>query len=95
MESTPIHVPMTVEADIEPIYLALECDTDNIELGIDTVIVVGEGEIYDGPYTAEPLEFDQTLRTKGKTMQKDVTFRAVPYSEVSNLGGGMTANIGG
>ena len=48
---------------------------------------------YTGDYTVIPKVYEQTLVTKNKSMTDDVTVEAVPYAEVSNPSGGVTANI--
>ena len=56
---------------------------------------VGKGaEEYTGEYVVIPKIFEQSLNTTGYVMSRDVTVEKIPYSEVSNLYGGLTANIG-
>lgn len=51
-------------------------------------------EEYDGDYIVTPSGEIQILETNQKKLLDDVTVLAIPYSETSNLAGGMTANIG-
>ena len=67
--------------------------------GFSEVIVEAGGEIIDdyegGAYDITPLPFEsQTFETKGKRMTDDVTVRAIPYYETSNVSG-ITIYIGG
>ncbi len=67
--------------------------------GFSEVIVEAGGEIIDdyegGAYDVTPLPFEsQTFETKGKRMTDDVTVRAIPYYETSNVSG-ITIYIGG
>ena len=50
---------------------------------------------YDGPYDVIPMpNTAQILPTAGLAMTTDVNIHEIPYSEVSNLSGGITATIG-
>lgn len=51
-------------------------------------------ENYGGEYDVTPKVESQTLRTKEKYLLKDVTIKAIPFFEVSNLDGGQTVYIG-
>lgn len=67
--------------------------------GFSEVVVEAGGEIipdYDGgAYDITPKPFEsQTFETKGKRMTDDVTVRAIPYYETSNVSG-ITIYIGG
>ena len=54
-----------------------------------------EKEYYEGDYIVIPKAFeDQDLTTLRKYMTGDVLVKEIPYSEVSNLAGGITVNIG-
>lgn len=48
---------------------------------------------YDGDYNVVPKVTSQVLSTKNKSMRNDVTVEEIPYSEVSNPQGGLTATI--
>ncbi len=50
---------------------------------------------YKGDYTVKPKTIVQILETDKKTMENDVTVKAVPYSMVDNAAGGQTVTIGG
>lgn len=52
------------------------------------------GETYSGEYDVIPSTTMQTLETKHKAMGDDVTIQEIPYAEVSNTSGGVTATIG-
>lgn len=49
---------------------------------------------YDGSYEVYPRKVAQTLDTANKFMANDLTIDAINYSEVPNLSGGNTVNIG-
>lgn len=51
-------------------------------------------ESYKGVYTITPKIDSQTMRTKNKKMEDNVTVLAIPYYETSNLTG-KTVYIGG
>lgn len=57
----------------------------------------GDGKLptYEGEYVVTPKAFvEQKLETKNKSLVDDVTVLEIPYSEVTNPEGGITANIG-
>ena len=83
--------------------MSIDGDDFNVELiqsefDIDfaeAIIVQGERlPNYEGSYEITPRVVEQTLETKDKSMIDDVTVNAIPYVEVSNVGGGFTATIG-
>lgn len=49
---------------------------------------------YTGDYTVTPTKRQIVLPTKHKSMSDDVTVFQIPYAEVQNQGGGLTATIG-
>ena len=50
---------------------------------------------YEGPVTVTPDAHEETvLETKDRIVKEDITVETIPYSEVSNLEGGVTASIG-
>lgn len=58
-------------------------------------IVNGIIYYYDGPYEVTPMaNTAQILPTNNLAMSDDVTVNEIPYQEVSNLSGGLTATIG-
>ena len=56
--------------------------------------VAGGGDPYLGEYDVIPRRLLQILRTRGKVMSDDVTVHEIPYAEVTNISGGLTATIG-
>lgn len=83
--------------------MSIDGDDFNVELiqsefDIDfaeAIIVQGERlPNYEGSYEITPRVVEQMLETKDKSMIDDVTVNAIPYVEVSNVGGGYTATIG-
>lgn len=58
-------------------------------------IVNGVIYYYDGPYEVTPMaNTAQILPTNNLAMSDDITVNEIPYQEVSNLSGGLTATIG-
>lgn len=49
---------------------------------------------YTGNYTVTPVKRQIVLPTKHKSMSDDVTIFQIPYAEVHNESGGLTATIG-
>lgn len=50
--------------------------------------------IYGGEYEITPSVNSQSLDTKNKLLKEDIYIDAIPYSEVTNKSGGVTATIG-
>lgn len=51
-------------------------------------------EHYKGEYIINPKIVSQTMETKDKVMNDDVTINEIYYNETENLSGGMTVQIG-
>lgn len=49
---------------------------------------------YPGPYSVKPRKVDQIFPTQNCVMTNDLEVEAINYSEVDNLSGGKTVNIG-
>ncbi len=49
---------------------------------------------YDGEYSITPSVNEQTLETAQTYLDADIKINKIPYAEVSNSSGGMTATIG-
>lgn len=51
--------------------------------------------VYDGEYVVVPdTDNEQILKTAQKLLDADIKVNKVPYAEVSNIMGGITATIG-
>ena len=61
---------------------------------IQTITEFIGGEKYYGDYTVTPKVESQTMPTKGKVMEEDVTIKSIPFFNVSNTSGGSTVYIG-
>ena len=61
---------------------------------VTLVHLIGEAEPYVGEYSVIPRVSKQVLETKNKMMTDDLTVCEIPYAEVTNMTGGMTASIG-
>lgn len=85
--------------EIEPHEYVIELETDDMLLNVDfgtlTVLDPADAETYKGAYTVDPDFTTQTLATKYKRMQDDVTINAIEVQRVSNTAGGRTVYIGG
>lgn len=56
---------------------------------------ISDFDVYSGEYNVVPKIESQTLETKFKSMEENVTIESIPYQEVTNISGGTTATIGG
>ena len=62
---------------------------------LSELVPVGDYEHYEGDSLVIPKSKEQTLETKNKVMDFNVTIREIPYKETPNTGGrGMTVRIG-
>lgn len=79
------------------VYRDLEMEYEESEPAvIELEIQEGSGgtlPYYDGDYNVVPKVTNQVLETKNKSMRDDVTIEEIPYAEVSNPQGGVTATI--
>lgn len=76
-----------------PLDISINTNAMTLDIGVES----GGGKLptYDGEYVVTPKPFiEQTLETKNKSLVDDVTVLEIPYSEVTNPQGGITANIG-
>lgn len=62
--------------------------------GIQTATAKPDAEYYEGEYEVTPKVDAQTLATKQKLMQEDVTIKEIPFFNVGNTAGGSTVYIG-
>ena len=73
-------------------------DLKNFNIGFAENIIINavpDGfSVYEGEYSVTPQITAQTLETENKLMTDDLTIKAIPYFEVSNLAGGSTVTIG-
>lgn len=82
------------------VWLEIELEIVNavdIEVELETCYQSGGGGVlpfYEGPYDAIPKVIQQTLKTKNKSMSKDVIIEKIPFEEVHNETG-VTVTIGG
>lgn len=77
-----------------PLDISLATNEMHIDIGLSDS---GGGKLptYEGEYIVTPKPFtEQVLETKNKSLVDDVTVLEIPYSEVTNPEGGITANIG-
>ena len=82
-------IRLTLQVEKAP-SLTLGLDNTDLDLSIGTAINVTqlEGDKYEGPYTVTPkADAVQTLETRAKTMEDDVTVLAIPYYQTGNLYG--------
>lgn len=60
---------------------------------IQTITEIVGGELYGGDYVVTPKVVAQTLPTKRKLLEDDLTVDAIPCFRVSNTSGGSTVYI--
>lgn len=65
-----------------------------VKQDIKTIKIYENAPEYEGEYEVTPQFVPQTLPTAEKILMKDVTIEEIPYAEVSNNSGGITAIIG-
>lgn len=69
--------------------------SQEIEVEQDGITInVNEAPDYEGEYKVTPKVAEQILSTARKILNEDVVVEKIPYFEVSNNSGGITASIG-
>lgn len=61
--------------------------SNQLEFDVSQMIGFITGDVYAGPYEVTPHVDAQYLPTQRKLMSDDVTIRAIPYYETSNVSG--------
>jgi hypothetical protein len=89
-----ITIPMRVQTEGIVVPMHISTDIENVGMSIGASYSVVAGELYDGPYEVTPKAWEaQTLATKDKLMEEDVTVFKIPYYETSNIFDGLTVFI--
>lgn len=65
----------------------------DVEQDVILVPVYKDATVYEGDYEVTPKVDAQTMPTKGKVMEEDVTIKSIPFFDVSNMSGGTTVYI--
>jgi hypothetical protein len=61
---------------------------------VDLIDNMKIGDEYEGEYTIIPQVVSQTLETKEKLLDENITVVEIPYSTTANQSGGFTITIG-
>lgn len=87
---------LTVEETNDPVELNAEISEIDFSFSVSDVLEIhDELPEYSGSYEITPLAYEaQTLATRRKTLNDDLTVLEIPIFEVSNEYG-TTVNIGG
>lgn len=90
-------INFTLSVEENPTYELYVDSPDNYGATLDTAIEVThlQGDIYEGEYEVDPSFDQQTLLTKNKTLENNVTVNPIMVSRTTNLSGGYTVYIGG
>lgn len=88
-------IDLEVMQNAQPIEMSVVNESEPIALTVEYA-GGGGGRLpnYDGAYEVTPRKVIQSLATKNKSMTDNVTIFEIPYAEVSNPSGGLTATIG-
>lgn len=86
---------LNIVLGISPNVFAVQFGAKDIFMPVVFGIESARPETYKGAYTVDPDFTTQTLATKYKRMQDDVTVNAIEVQRVSNAAGGRTVYIGG
>lgn len=72
-----------------------ESDAKRFVAGMGEIqFVTPKSDLYKGEYVVTPKTETQTMPTKGKVMDDNVTIKPIPYVESDNAAGGKTVIIG-
>lgn len=69
------------------------CQDVGVEQDVILVPVYKDATPYEGEYEITPTVDAQTMPTKDRLMEDDVTIKSIPFFEVSNTSGGSTVYI--
>lgn len=89
-----ITIPMAIETDIIEVNMSIGVDQEDVGMSIGAEYSMIQGDAYEGSYEVTPKAWEeQTLPTRNKLMENDVTVFRVPYYETSNVHDGLTVFI--
>lgn len=89
--------PILLDVDVSVEEYELEYTDDSaLSVDLDTAIIVTniEGEHYDGETIVDPTFSTQTLETRNKVMDDDVTVNSIYVGKTTNVSGGYTVYVG-
>lgn len=87
---------LDVEPTVEVFPLLVSDDSEEFSMEMDmSVVIGGQAPYYTGSYEVNPSFSEQTLETRNKILEEDVTVHAIEVSRTSNPAGGTTVYIGG
>lgn len=73
------------EVELEDSVYDLDVDDGSeLDVDLDTAILINDADPYEGDYTITPKVAAQVMETAGKVMTDDVTVLAIPYYDTSN-----------
>lgn len=78
MPTFPIPVNLTVANNNNPVNVTVSEGSVSVNLGIETQIVAGSLDEYEGPYSVTPTEEAQTLQTKNFRMTDNIVVNPIP-----------------
>lgn len=82
------------DASVDVVFSEKDASVD-VEFGkVQHITKIIGGEPYDGEYEVTPKMMEQTLPTRAKVMEDDVTIKKIPVFVTSNTSGGTTVYIG-
>lgn len=64
-----------------------------VEVNLDVVINVNQAPQYEGAYVVNPRLEAQTMPTKNKVLNEDMTIKGIEIHRVKNSSGGTTVYI--
>lgn len=87
----------TLETGQVPTFELTATGPETLDMALGSAIQVTylTGDIYEGEYVVDPSFDEQTLLTKNKTLEDNVTVNPIMVSRTTNIGGGYTVYIGG
>jgi len=90
-------INVTFTEELTCFYAGFQENSETFDVEFDEALVRYNGDLaeYAGPYSVTPKTGLQTLETAQKALMENIKVFAIPYAEVSNNSGGITATIGG
>ena len=76
----PIRVSLTVEESVQQYHISASDTNIPIKMEVETPIVAGVFDTYDGPYSVTPSADEQTLQTNDLHMADNIVIAPIPQN---------------
>lgn len=74
----PIPVDLTASENVQRFPVSVSESQTAVTVGMESPIIVGTNQIYDGPYEVTPTSETQILQTENKKLEQDIVVNPIP-----------------